>query len=76
MLYEVITRTFVRAMKWSFLCAAFVLPALLLGVGLAQGAAIWFVAAPLVQWLGLLAERWVFFAEANHPQNLYYRAFA
>lgn len=69
-------QTFVRAMKWSFLCAAFVVPALLLGVGLAQGAAIWFVAAPLVQWLGLLAERWVFFAEANHPQNLYYRAFA
>ncbi|MGW8270306.1 MAG: dimethyl sulfoxide reductase anchor subunit family protein [Burkholderiales bacterium] len=69
-------QTFVRAMKWSFLCAAFAVPALLLGVGLTQGAAIWFVAAPLVQWLGLLAERWVFFAEANHPQNLYYRAFA
>ena len=69
-------QAFVQAMKWSFLCAAFALPALLLGVGLAQGAAAWFVAAPLVQWLGLLAERWVFFAEARHPQNLYYHAIA
>ena len=25
---------------------------------------------------GLLAERWHFFAEANHPQNLYYQAIA
>ena len=25
---------------------------------------------------GLLAERWYFFAEANHPQNLYYQAVA
>ena len=22
---------------------------------------------------GLLAERWFFFAQANHPQNLYYQ---
>jgi len=27
-----------------------------------------------VQYAGLLAERWFFFAEANHPQNLYYQA--
>jgi DMSO reductase anchor subunit len=26
-----------------------------------------------VQYLGLLAERWIFFAQANHPQNLYYQ---
>ena len=32
------------------------------------------VAAFAVQYLGLLAERWYFFAEANHPQNLYYQA--
>jgi hypothetical protein len=29
-----------------------------------------------VQYLGLLAERWYFFAQANHPQNLYYQATA
>ena len=30
----------------------------------------------VVQYAGLLAERWFFFAEANHPQNLYYQAVA
>jgi DMSO reductase anchor subunit len=29
-------------------------------------------AACLVQYAGLVAERWFFFAEAKHPQNLYY----
>jgi DMSO reductase anchor subunit len=29
-----------------------------------------------VQFAGLLAERWFFFAQANHPQNLYYQAVA
>ena len=27
-----------------------------------------------VQYVGLLAERWFFFAQAKHPQNLYYQA--
>jgi DMSO reductase anchor subunit len=26
-----------------------------------------------VQYVGLLFERWFFFAQANHPQNLYYQ---
>jgi DMSO reductase anchor subunit len=30
----------------------------------------------LLQYLGLLAERWYFFAEARHPQNLYYQTMA
>ena len=29
-----------------------------------------------IQFAGLIAERWFFFAEANHPQNLYYGAVA
>ncbi|MCG6898248.1 MAG: dimethyl sulfoxide reductase anchor subunit [Thiocapsa sp.] len=29
-----------------------------------------------IQYLGLLAERWYFFAEAKHPQNLYYQRVA
>ena len=33
-------------------------------------------AAFLLQYAGLLAERWYFFAEAKHPQNLYYQAIA
>ncbi|HEB95368.1 MAG TPA: DMSO reductase, partial [Sedimenticola thiotaurini] len=31
------------------------------------------IAAFAVQYLGLLLERWYFFAEAEHPQNLYYQ---
>ena len=30
----------------------------------------------VVQYAGLLAERWFFFAQANHPQNLYYQSVA
>ncbi len=29
--------------------------------------------AACLQYLGLVAERWLFFAQANHPQNLYYQ---
>jgi DMSO reductase anchor subunit len=28
----------------------------------------------VIQYAGLLAERWFFFAQARHPQNLYYQA--
>ena len=27
-----------------------------------------------VQYVGLACERWYFLADANHPQNLYYRS--
>jgi len=30
----------------------------------------------LAQAIGLLAERWFFFAQARHPQNLYYQVVA
>lgn len=56
-----------RKVKWLFLLAAFAAPAGLLLAGLPA-------AAFVVQYLGLLAERWFFFAQANHPQNLYYQA--
>ena len=56
-----------RKVKWLLLLGAFAAPAALLLAG--QPAA-----AFVVQYLGLLAERWFFFAQANHPQNLYYQA--
>ncbi|HXZ55724.1 MAG TPA: DmsC/YnfH family molybdoenzyme membrane anchor subunit [Burkholderiales bacterium] len=67
-------REVVSAVRWSFLALLFPLPGLLLLLWPAAGAAL--TAAFLVQFAGLLAERWYFFAEANHPQNLYYRAIA
>ena len=61
-----------RGVKWFFLIAVFPLPLLLLLVGMNGGMAV-LVAAFVVQYAGLLAERWFFFAQANHPQNLYYQ---
>ena len=63
-----------RRVKWGFIVGAFVLPLLLLWAGLVAGGSALFGFAFLVQYLGLLAERWFFFAQANHPQNLYYQA--
>lgn len=64
----------VRAVRWAFLVLAFPLPAWLLGWG--GGSLQVFIAAFAIQFAGLLAERWTFFAEAKHPQNLYYQSMA
>ncbi|HKK14159.1 MAG TPA: DmsC/YnfH family molybdoenzyme membrane anchor subunit [Gammaproteobacteria bacterium] len=64
---------FVSLVKWSFLILVFPLPIALLGMGLASGDAPLLAGAFMVQYLGLIAERWFFFAQANHPQNLYYQ---
>jgi len=70
------SRTLLRSVKWAFLLLVFPLPAALLVAGLGLGSPGLFAVAFGVQYLGLLAERWFFFAEANHPQNLYYQAVA
>jgi sulfite dehydrogenase (quinone) subunit SoeC len=62
-----------RWVKLFFALTAFALPAALLLWGLAGASAAAFVAAAVVQAPGLLAERWFFFAQARHPQNLYYQ---
>ena len=64
---------FVRSIKWTFLIAVFPVPLALLAAGLLGNAPALLVIAFLVQYAGLLAERWFFFAQANHPQNLYYQ---
>ena len=62
----------VRLARRFFLLGGFVLPLLLL---LASGAdSVLICAAALsLQMLGLLVERWYFFIEAEHPQNVYYQ---
>jgi sulfite dehydrogenase (quinone) subunit SoeC len=67
-------REVVRAVRWSLLALVFPVPALLLWSG-SQAAPV-LGAAFVLQYAGLLAERWYFFAEAKHPQNLYYQAIA
>ena len=63
-----------RQVKWVFLLLVFPLPLGLLAGGVAMDSPITMLIAFAVQYLGLLAERWFFFAQANHPQNLYYQA--
>ena len=64
---------FFKSVKWIFLMLVFPLPLLLVSLGLSSGATVLLVSAFAVQYVGLIAERWFFFAQANHPQNLYYQ---
>jgi DMSO reductase anchor subunit len=71
------TKQMVQCVKWGFLLLAFVAPVVLLGLGSTEGRVLSTLGAGitfLIQYAGLLAERWFFFAQANHPQNLYYQA--
>jgi len=65
-----------RAVKPTFIVLAFVLPMVGLAVARARpgDGALLLAAVFIVQYVGLLAERWFFFAQARHPQNLYYQA--
>ena len=62
-----------KSVKWVFLVLVFPVPLVLVSIGLGAHATSLLIAAFLVQYLGLLLERWFFFAQANHPQNLYYQ---
>jgi DMSO reductase anchor subunit len=68
------SRAAVARIKLAAIVLTFVVPALVLGL-------VWAGALPalasalalLVQVPGLIADRWLFFAQAKHPQNLYYQ---
>ena len=60
--------------KWGFIVLAFPAPVALIAAGTALASVPLLSAAFITQYLGLIAERWYFFAQANHPQNLYYQA--
>ena len=62
-----------RGVKWAFLLLVFPLPLLCLAAGVATGSITFLALAFALQYLGLLAERWFFLAQARHPQNLYYQ---
>ena len=62
-----------KSIKWMFLLLVFPLPLVFLSIGLGAHIYSLLVAAFLLQYVGLLMERWFFFAQANHPQNLYYQ---
>ncbi|MCW9089550.1 MAG: dimethyl sulfoxide reductase anchor subunit [Gammaproteobacteria bacterium] len=66
------TAAFLKSIKWIFLVLVFPIPLLLLWAGM-DGSKALLVLAFATQYIGLLFERWFFFAQANHPQNLYYQ---
>ncbi|HTT12364.1 MAG TPA: DmsC/YnfH family molybdoenzyme membrane anchor subunit [Burkholderiaceae bacterium] len=67
-----------HTIRWMFVVLVFAVPLVFLTLALLGSAApgVLLAAAFAVQFPGLLAERWYFFAEARHPQNLYYQALA
>lgn len=67
------SKEILRSVKWFFLVMVFPLPLLCLAVGVSASSTGTLFAAFSLQYVGLLAERWFFFAQANHPQNLYYQ---
>ena len=62
-----------KNVKLGLLALTFGLPTLLMLWAMASPATLPWVLAALVQAPGLIAERWLFFAQARHPQNLYYQ---
>ena len=62
-----------KSMKWVFLILVFVIPVIMLASGMKNTNTDLLIMAFIIQYLGLIAERWFFFAQANHPQNLYYQ---
>jgi len=64
---------FVEAVRLFFLVMVFAVPVALLAAANVLESRYLPALAFLAQYIGLLAERWYFFAEAKHPQNLYYQ---
>lgn len=67
------TAAFLKSVKWIFLLLVFPLPLIFISMGLDSATTGLLTLAFIVQYAGLIAERWFFFAQANHPQNLYYQ---
>ncbi len=55
------------------LLMTYVGPMILLAISMSSSSIALIAITLLIHYMGLLAERWMFFAEANHPQNLYYQ---
>ena len=64
----------VGALRFFFILTVFPVPVALLALGInVEHYPVFFLAFAL-QYVGLIAERWYFFAQARHPQNIYYAA--
>jgi len=66
-------RWIMKQIKWIFIVLVFAVPAVLIMTSWYWPVPQLFIIAFAVQYIGLLFERWLFFAQSNHPQNLYYQ---
>ena len=64
---------FVNRVRRLFILLVFIVPVVLIVSSYMLQSEILPIAAFVVQYIGLMAERWYFFAEAKHPQNMYYQ---
>jgi len=64
--------TVVKLARRFFLLTVFVVPVILLIVN-NEASLLLCALAFVIQYVGLLVERWYFFIEAEHPQNVYYQ---
>jgi DMSO reductase anchor subunit len=64
----------IRQAKYTFMLLVYIVPLLLLALALSWSSWPLLALAFIVQMFGLFVERWTFFADATHPQNLYYQA--
>jgi sulfite dehydrogenase (quinone) subunit SoeC len=62
-----------RNVKTVSMLLGFILPFALVCLAYLTGAGAWVLIAFVAHALGVVAERWLFFAQARHPQNLYYQ---
>jgi len=67
------TAMFLKSVKYIFMVLVFPIPVVLLSAAISDGNTQVLIAAFVIQYAGLIAERWYFFAQANHPQNIYYQ---
>lgn len=63
----------IRNLRRITLIAAYILPLIALVLAIVQDQVGWIFVAFAIHVGGLIAERFLFFADANHPQNLYYQ---
>ena len=61
-------------MPLAFLTLGFMMPMVVVAAGLAANSFALLAFAFVLQYAGLVLERWFFLAQANHPQNLYYQS--
>jgi DMSO reductase anchor subunit len=60
-----------KKLQWLFIALVLAIPVVLLFAGMVSSSTALFTTAFISQYLGLIAERWLFFDQVSHPQTRY-----